>query len=196
MRCAICEPRVELSADMIGARPPAHRANAGRSMTPLIDTFGRLHDNLRISVTDRCNIRCFYCMPETGVKFQPREQILSFEEIERFVRIAVVAGRPQAAHHRRRAAGAQRSVATLVAKAGGDRGHRGSGADHQRRAAGRTGPGALRRRAAAHQRPSGHARSRALQADHPPRRSRQSARRHRDCAAKSASAPSRSTPSR
>jgi len=59
---------------------------------PLIDTFGRLHDNLRISVTDRCNIRCFYCMPETDVKFQPREQILTFEEIERFVRVAVTLG--------------------------------------------------------------------------------------------------------
>ncbi len=58
----------------------------------LVDTFGRLHDNLRISVTDRCNIRCFYCMPETDVKFQPREQILSFEEIERFVRVAVTLG--------------------------------------------------------------------------------------------------------
>jgi cyclic pyranopterin phosphate synthase len=58
----------------------------------LIDTFGRLHDNLRISVTDRCNIRCFYCMPEEGVKFQPREEILSFEEIERFVRVAVSLG--------------------------------------------------------------------------------------------------------
>jgi len=62
--------------------PPADR---------LIDTFGRLHDNLRISVTDRCNIRCFYCMPE-DVKFGPREEILSFEEIERFVRIAVGMG--------------------------------------------------------------------------------------------------------
>ena len=61
-------------------------------MTPLVDTYGRLHDNLRISVTDRCNIRCFYCMPEAGVKFQPREQILSFEEIERFVRVAVTLG--------------------------------------------------------------------------------------------------------
>src|SRR5579871_2767218 len=61
-------------------------------MTPLVDTFGRQHDNLRISVTDRCNIRCFYCMPEEGVKFQPRDQILSFEEIERFVRIAVTMG--------------------------------------------------------------------------------------------------------
>ena len=59
---------------------------------PLIDTFGRIHDSLRISVTDRCNIRCFYCMPETGVKFQPRDQILSFEEIERFVRAAVPLG--------------------------------------------------------------------------------------------------------
>ena len=59
---------------------------------PLIDTFGRLHDNLRISVTDRCNIRCFYCMPETGVQFMDRHEILSFEEIERFARIAVSLG--------------------------------------------------------------------------------------------------------
>ncbi|HEY3740369.1 MAG TPA: GTP 3',8-cyclase MoaA [Bryobacteraceae bacterium] len=58
---------------------------------PLIDTFGRLHDNLRISVTDRCNIRCFYCMPE-DVKFGPREEILSFEEIGRFVTIAAQMG--------------------------------------------------------------------------------------------------------
>ena len=61
-------------------------------MTQLIDTFGRIHDSLRISVTDRCNIRCFYCMPETAVKFQPREQLLSFEEIERFVSIAARLG--------------------------------------------------------------------------------------------------------
>ena len=59
---------------------------------PLIDAFARLHDNLRISVTDRCNIRCFYCMPEDGVKFMPREQILSFEEIARFARVAVSLG--------------------------------------------------------------------------------------------------------
>src|SRR5277367_5205368 len=59
---------------------------------PLEDTFGRLHDNLRISVTDRCNIRCFYCMPEEEVKYAPREEILSFEEIERFVRVAVSLG--------------------------------------------------------------------------------------------------------
>src|ERR1700689_1258220 len=58
----------------------------------LIDTFGRIHDSLRLSVTDRCNIRCFYCMPETDVKFQGREQLLSFEEIERFVSIAARLG--------------------------------------------------------------------------------------------------------
>jgi cyclic pyranopterin phosphate synthase len=60
--------------------------------SPLVDTFGRTHDNLRISVTDRCNIRCFYCMPEKGVEFTDRAEILSFEEIERFVRVAVGLG--------------------------------------------------------------------------------------------------------
>jgi cyclic pyranopterin phosphate synthase len=59
---------------------------------PLLDSFGRVHDNLRISVTDRCNIRCFYCMPEDGVRFVERREILAFEEIERFVRIAVGLG--------------------------------------------------------------------------------------------------------
>ncbi len=59
---------------------------------PLVDSFGRTHDNLRISVTDRCNIRCFYCMPETDVHFVERSEILDFEEIERFVRIAVGLG--------------------------------------------------------------------------------------------------------
>lgn len=61
-------------------------------MTELRDTFGRVHDSLRISVTDRCNIRCFYCMPEDGVKFQPRDEILTFEEVERVARIAAENG--------------------------------------------------------------------------------------------------------
>ncbi|HUE02185.1 MAG TPA: GTP 3',8-cyclase MoaA [Bryobacteraceae bacterium] len=60
--------------------------------TPLTDSFGRIHTNLRISVTDRCDIRCFYCMPEEGVKFVPRDEILRFEEIERFARIAAALG--------------------------------------------------------------------------------------------------------
>ena len=59
---------------------------------PLVDSWGRVHDNLRVSVTDRCNIRCFYCMPETDVHFVRRSEILDFEEIERFVHIAVTLG--------------------------------------------------------------------------------------------------------
>jgi cyclic pyranopterin phosphate synthase len=59
---------------------------------PLTDTFGRVHDNLRISVTDRCNIRCFYCMPDGPIVFGPREEILTFEEIERFVRVSAGLG--------------------------------------------------------------------------------------------------------
>jgi len=59
---------------------------------PLIDTFERIHDNLRISVTDRCNVRCFYCMPEDGAKYMPHAEILRFEEIERFARVAVSLG--------------------------------------------------------------------------------------------------------
>lgn len=59
---------------------------------PLIDRFGRLHNNLRISVTDRCNIRCFYCMPAGDVQFMNRKELLSFEEIERFVRVVVPLG--------------------------------------------------------------------------------------------------------
>jgi cyclic pyranopterin phosphate synthase len=58
----------------------------------LRDGFGRVHDNLRISVTDRCNIRCYYCMPEREVAFVPREEILSYEEIERFARLAATLG--------------------------------------------------------------------------------------------------------
>jgi cyclic pyranopterin phosphate synthase len=59
---------------------------------PLIDSFGRVHDSLRISVTDRCNIRCFYCMPESEVRYEKRSEILGFEEIERFARIAAGLG--------------------------------------------------------------------------------------------------------
>jgi cyclic pyranopterin phosphate synthase len=59
---------------------------------PLIDSFGRVHDSLRLSVTDRCNVRCFYCMPEEGGHYEKRSEILSFEEIERFARIAATLG--------------------------------------------------------------------------------------------------------
>lgn len=58
----------------------------------LVDTFGRVHNNLRISVTDRCNLRCFYCMPADNVVFMNRNELLTFEEILRFVRVAVSLG--------------------------------------------------------------------------------------------------------
>jgi cyclic pyranopterin phosphate synthase len=53
----------------------------------LIDRFGRKHDYLRISVTDRCNLRCVYCMPEEGMEFEPEDRLLSFEEITEVVRV-------------------------------------------------------------------------------------------------------------
>lgn len=58
----------------------------------LVDSLGRVHNNLRISVTDRCNIRCFYCMPNDNVQFKPRAEILTFEEIARFTRVAASLG--------------------------------------------------------------------------------------------------------
>jgi cyclic pyranopterin phosphate synthase len=54
----------------------------------LVDRFGRVHRDLRISITDRCNLRCVYCMPEEGVEFAPRSKILSFEELTRVARVA------------------------------------------------------------------------------------------------------------
>src|SRR3954464_5886263 len=57
----------------------------------LIDSFGRPHNNLRISVTDRCNLRCAYCMPEE-VTFLDRAELLTFEEIARFVQVAASLG--------------------------------------------------------------------------------------------------------
>ncbi len=76
---------------------PAAKPAIGTAMTPtatsdrLVDTFGRVHNNLRISVTDRCNIRCVYCMPES-VTFLPKDSLLSFEEIARVVRVATTMG--------------------------------------------------------------------------------------------------------
>lgn len=65
---------------------------AVNTFEPLIDQFGRVHSDLRISVTDRCNIRCFYCMPAENVRFKPRSELLTFEEIERFVRASAAVG--------------------------------------------------------------------------------------------------------
>ena len=55
----------------------------------LRDSYGRVADDLRISVTDRCNFRCIYCMPAEGLKWLAREDILRFEEIRRLAKLFV-----------------------------------------------------------------------------------------------------------
>ncbi len=61
----------------------------GTAQGALVDTFGRTAKDLRISVTDRCNFRCVYCMPAEGMEFVPREELLSYEEISRLARLFV-----------------------------------------------------------------------------------------------------------
>jgi cyclic pyranopterin phosphate synthase len=56
---------------------------------PLVDSFGRVHRDLRISVTDRCNFRCTYCMPVEGMTWTPRHELLTYEEIERLAGLFV-----------------------------------------------------------------------------------------------------------
>ena len=58
----------------------------------LRDTFKRPIRDLRISITDRCNFRCFYCMPTEAMEWQPKSEILSFEEIDRLTRVFVSLG--------------------------------------------------------------------------------------------------------
>jgi hypothetical protein len=127
------------------------------------------HTNLRISVTDRCNIRCFYCMPEENVQFKPRHELLTFEEIERFVRVVARLG-----VRKLRFTGGEPLVRpelpALVAQIGRHAGHRRHGDDHQRDPAGPAcSPGAeASRLAAAEHQPRCHARG-DVRADRPPR---------------------------
>jgi cyclic pyranopterin phosphate synthase len=57
--------------------------------TSLVDGFGRVHRDLRISVTDRCNFRCTYCMPAEGLDWMAREDLLTYEELTRVARVCV-----------------------------------------------------------------------------------------------------------
>jgi cyclic pyranopterin phosphate synthase len=75
----------------LGNLTPAPSRERGPLPEALVDSFGRVHTNLRISITDRCNFRCVYCMPEE-MQFYPREFILSYEEIVRLARIAGTLG--------------------------------------------------------------------------------------------------------
>jgi len=70
-------------------QPPTDPAPA---TGPLVDTFGRVADDLRVSVTDRCNFRCTYCMPAEGLAWLPKSEILTFEEMSRLLSIFVGLG--------------------------------------------------------------------------------------------------------
>ncbi len=58
----------------------------------ITDNHGRLINYLRLAVTDRCNLRCFYCMPEEGIKYAPRQDLLSYEEMLRLIRLVAGMG--------------------------------------------------------------------------------------------------------
>ena len=61
-------------------------------MTTLYDNHGRPITYVRLAVTDRCNLRCFYCMPEEGIRYLPKKQLLTFEEIERLISLLASLG--------------------------------------------------------------------------------------------------------
>ena len=63
-----------------------------RTRPPLVDSFGRVATDLRVSVTDRCNFRCHYCMPPEGLPWLPKEELLTFEELTRVTNLLVESG--------------------------------------------------------------------------------------------------------
>ena len=93
-------PRPAASVPVLGFAPGAGTGTAtapaeirsGRIGDPLVDTHGRVHRDLRISLTDRCSLRCTYCMPEQGNEWLARTSILTLDEIERIARVAAADG--------------------------------------------------------------------------------------------------------
>jgi len=79
--------RVELRTHATG-RTPSDRDVEMPTEGALVDQFGRIHNDLRLSLTDRCNFRCVYCMPEEGMVFRDRSELLTYEELLRVAEIA------------------------------------------------------------------------------------------------------------
>src|SRR4051812_34880700 len=75
--------------DSICAQQKIGRRDDVTPVTALADRFGRVATDLRVSLTDRCNLRCTYCMPEEGLAWLPREEQLTDDEVGRLVRIGV-----------------------------------------------------------------------------------------------------------
>ena len=80
-------------AGIPGSAPPEESLRTPPPISgPLVDTYGRIADDLRVSVTDKCNFRCTYCMPAEGLPWLQKDQVLRFEEIARLVGIFVRLG--------------------------------------------------------------------------------------------------------
>ena len=112
---------------------------------PMVDPFGRHVTYLRVSVTDRCDFRCVYCMSE-HMTFLPKKDLLTLEELDRLCSAFIARGVAQAQDHRRRAAGAQEhpvAVPRPLAPSGQRRARR-ADADHQRQPAARSTPQELK----------------------------------------------------
>lgn len=86
-----------LPAEQMKDFPPAHEDipypdQSGKKAPALVDNHGRAIDYLRLGITDRCNLRCRYCMPDSRKHFVPHDEILTYEEMVRLVRVFVSLG--------------------------------------------------------------------------------------------------------
>src|SRR5690349_4846349 len=81
-------PRLSRAAERRILGPLAWR-NLPMPVGSLVDTQGRVVRDLRISVTDRCNLRCVYCMPAEGMAWLPKDDLLTYEELTRFARVCL-----------------------------------------------------------------------------------------------------------
>ena len=197
--------RTRSASERLGLPPPPHAASVsapdgergrephraagyagGMAMDPLLDGHGRRIGDLRVSVTDRCNFRCQYCMPAEGLPWLERDDVLHFEEIERLVALLAAMGVDRRAPDRRRAARAPR-----LPVPGGDARRRcvEDERHHQRLPARARRRGARARRARPLQRLDRLAAARPLLRDDPPRRPAPGAARPRGAGALPRGAP-------
>lgn len=83
---------VNLGVPIVGGpsadSPASDESDPGFARGPLADTFGRVATDLRVSLTDRCNLRCTYCMPAEGLDWMPNDELLTVDELTRLIRIA------------------------------------------------------------------------------------------------------------
>ena len=156
--------------------PCSNRRLNGRWRPCSQDSFGRVATDLRVSLTDRCNLRCSYCMPPEGLDWLPKPDLLTADEIVRLVAIGVerlgitevryTGGEPLL----------RRELVDIVARTAALRPRAAGVADHQRHRAGPAAPAARRRGPGPGQRLARHPRPRDVQDARPPRPARGHAR--------------------